>query len=55
MLSAREHPAVLSGMSTFLWGDMIEAVSAIKWTPQNTMMSAVVFPASCDNPNESPM
>lgn len=34
--------------------EMIAAVSAIKCTPQNTMMSASVLPASCDSPRESP-
>jgi hypothetical protein len=54
MLSAREHPAPRAGISTFLPGEMIEAVSAMKCTPQKTMTRASVFPASRESPRESP-
>ena len=43
-----------SGITTFLPGEMMEAVSAIKLTPQKTISSAGVFAAICDKPKESP-
>ena len=45
--SAKEQPALRSGKSTFFVGLTILAVSAIKCTPANTMMSALVFAACC--------
>src|SRR2546427_642243 len=45
MLSAREHPASMSGMSTVRSGERILAVSAMKCTPQKTMTSASVAAA----------
>ena len=38
--SASEQPASRSGTTTILSGFRIFAVSAMKWTPQNTMTSA---------------
>ena len=38
--SASEQPASRSGSSTVLSGHRIEAVSAMKWTPQKTITSA---------------
>ena len=49
-----EHPAAMSGSSTVLSGDRIAAVSAMKCTPQKTMISASVFAASRERPSESP-
>jgi hypothetical protein len=37
-----------------LFGLIIEAVSAMKWTPQNTIIEASVSPANLDNLRESP-
>src|SRR5687768_7493231 len=53
--SASEQPAFKSGNTTFLCGDNILAVSAIKCTPANAMISASVEAACCDNPKLSPM
>src|SRR5271169_6305611 len=53
-LSSSEQPAFLSGSTTILFGFKIFAVSAMKCTPQNTMTSAFVLAACCDNPSESP-
>ena len=39
MLSASEQPASVSGSSTVFSGDRIEAVSAMKCTPQNAITS----------------
>src|SRR5690606_9079584 len=38
--SAREQPARASGMSTVFSGARIFAVSAMKWTPQKTIVDA---------------
>ena len=43
--SESEHPASRSGKMTRLFGLRIFAVSAMKWTPQNRIMSASVFAA----------
>ena len=40
MLSASEQPASRSGSSTVFSGERIDAVSAMKWTPQNAMTSS---------------
>jgi hypothetical protein len=40
-----EQPAPRSGSNTVLSGDRILAVSAMKWTPQNTIVSASVTAA----------
>ncbi len=53
--SASEQPAWRSGSRTVLLGLRILAVSAIKWTPANTMMSASVSAASRASPRLSPM
>ena len=52
--SASEQPASRSGITTTLSGFRIFAVSAMKWTPQNTMTSALVFAAACESWSESP-
>ena len=52
--AAREQPASRSGKSTFLSGERIAAVSAMKWTPQKTITSASVAAAWRERPNESP-
>ena len=49
-----EHPARWSGMSTVLSGLRIFAVSAMKWTPQNTMVSSGASAATRDSASESP-
>jgi hypothetical protein len=54
MVLASEHPAARSGSSTVLCGDRIFAVSAMKCTPQNTIVPASVLAASRDRPSESP-
>ena len=41
MLSASEQPASRSGSSTVFSGERIEAVSAMKCTPQNAITSSV--------------
>ena len=41
-------------MSTRLLGLRMAAVSAMKWTPQNTITSASVAAAWRDSPSESP-
>jgi hypothetical protein len=53
--SASEQPALRSGRSTFFCGLRIFAVSAMKWTPAKTMMSASVAAACLASPSESPM
>ena len=40
MVAANEQPAARSGRSTRFVGERIAAVSAMKWTPQNTIKSA---------------
>ena len=52
--SASEQPASRSGISTVLSGERIEAVSAMKCTPQNTIASASVLAAWRESPRESP-
>jgi hypothetical protein len=52
--SASEHPASRSGTTTTLSGFKIFAVSAMKWTPQNAITSAVVEAAACESCSESP-
>jgi hypothetical protein len=54
MESASEQPASRSGSSTVLPGLRIEAVSAMKWTPQKAITSASVAAALRDSPSESP-
>ena len=53
--SASEQPASRSGISTFLSGERIEAVSAMKWTPQKAITSASVSAAWRERPSESPI
>jgi hypothetical protein len=53
--SEREQPASGSGMRTRFSGERIEAVSAMKWTPQKTITSASVLAAWRERPRESPM
>ena len=53
MDEAKEQPASMSGIKTFLFGFISLAVSAIKWTPQRTIISAFVFAASNAKANES--
>ena len=48
--SAREQPAFRSGSSTVLPGLRIEAVSAMKWTPQKAITSASVAAAWRERP-----
>ena len=43
--SASEQPASRSGISTVFSGERIEAVSAMKWTPQKAIASASVAAA----------
>jgi hypothetical protein len=52
--SASEQPASRSGSRTVLPGERIEAVSAMKWTPQKAMTSASVSAARRESPSESP-
>jgi hypothetical protein len=54
MPAASEQPAPRSGRSTVLSGDRILAVSAMKWTPQKTIVSASVAAACRDSARESP-
>jgi hypothetical protein len=54
MVSASEQPALASGIRTVLSGLRILAVSAMKWTPQNTMVEASTLAAMRDRPSESP-
>ena len=53
--SDSEQPASGSGISTVFSGDRIEAVSAMKWTPQKAITSAPVAAAWRESPSESPM
>ena len=50
---AKEQPASISGIRTFLLGFISLAVSAMKWTPHSTIMSAFVLAASKANAKES--
>ncbi len=43
--SDSEQPAPRSAISTVLSGQRTEAVSAMKWTPQNSITEASVFAA----------
>ena len=52
--SASEQPASRSGSSTVLSGLRIEAVSAMKCTPQKAITSASVSAALRERPSESP-
>ena len=52
--SAKEQPASRSGISTVLSGHRIDAVSAMKCTPQKTMTEPSAFAASRERPSESP-
>src|SRR6185295_4459895 len=52
--SASEQLALRSGSSTWRAGLRIFAVSAMKWTPQNTMTSADVLAACWASASESP-
>jgi hypothetical protein len=54
MEEASEHPASRSGMSTVFSGERILAVSAMKCTPQNTIVSASVAAACWESWRESP-
>ena len=45
IVSAKEHPASKSGINTFLLGAKIDAVSAIKFTPQKIIKSLSEFNA----------
>jgi hypothetical protein len=54
IVSASEHPARSSGISTVLSGLRILAVSAMKWTPQNTMIDSLASAATRDSAKESP-
>jgi hypothetical protein len=53
--SESEQPASGSGISTVLSGDRTDAVSAMKWTPQNAITSASVDAASRESWRESPV
>ena len=55
MLSASEQPARAEGMSTVFSGFRILAVSAMKRTPQKTMMSLFVLAAALHSSSESPV
>ena len=52
--SASEHPASGQGISTFLSGQSTLAVSAMKCTPANRMMSASTDCALTERASESP-
>ncbi len=54
MVSASEQPACGSGISTVRSGARILAVSAMKYTPANTMTLAALAAASRDSASESP-
>ena len=53
--SAREHPAIRSGIITFFSGESIFTVSAMNLTPARTIISAVVSAAICDRARLSPI
>ena len=55
IMSAIGQPASSRGSRTVFSGERIAALSAMKWTPQKTITSAVVFAASCESPSESPV
>ena len=52
--SASEQPASGSGSRTVFSGERIDAVSAMKWTPQKAITLAPVAAACCESPSESP-
>ena len=52
--SASEQPASRSGSSTVFSGLRIAAVSAMKCTPQKTIVDASVAAARRESPSESP-
>ena len=52
--SASEQPASRSGISTVFSGERIEAVSAMKWTPQKAITEASEAAAWRDRASESP-
>jgi hypothetical protein len=52
---AREHPASRSGIRTVFSGLRIFAVSAMKWTPANTITSASDEAPFCASASESPV
>ena len=54
MVSASEQPARSSGMITVLSGLRILAVSAMKCTPQNTMVDWGTVAATRESASESP-
>ncbi len=54
MLSASEHPARASGISTVRDGERIFAVSAMKYTPHSTITEAELAAASRARARESP-
>jgi len=53
--SASEQPARASGISTVFSGLRIFAVSAMKWTPQKTIVDASLFAAIRESASESPV
>ena len=53
--SESEQPAPRSGIRTVFSGERIDAVSAMKWTPQNAITSASVAAASRESWSESPV
>ena len=52
--SASEQPACASGISTVFSGERIFAVSAMKCTPQNTMVDCGAVAAIRESASESP-
>ena len=52
--SAKEQPAFKSGNNTFAFGFKIFAVSAIKCTPQKTIILAAAFLEACAKAKLSP-
>jgi hypothetical protein len=52
--AASEQPAPRSGRRTVFSGLRIAAVSAMKWTPQKTIVCASVAAAWRERPSESP-
>ena len=52
--SASEQPASRSGISTVFSGERIEAVSAMKCTPQKAIVVASVAAPWRERPSESP-
>ncbi len=54
-MSAIGQPASRRGSRTVFSGERIDALSAMKWTPQKTITSAGVFAASWESPRESPV